>query len=99
LKRAGLVAGRRLRRRVAGRPGGLRMPKHANHLWAADHKGWVRLGDGTRCEPLTITDGFSRYLVQLVQLGARQEHAGGGGQAFVRTGLFRVWPVGGDPHG
>jgi putative transposase len=25
----------------------------------------VRLGDGTRCEPLTVTDGFSRYLLQL----------------------------------
>jgi putative transposase len=65
LKRAGLVTGRRLRRRVPPTPGGLTVPQHANHVWAADHKGWVRLTDGTRCEPLTVTDGFSRYLVQL----------------------------------
>jgi transposase InsO family protein len=65
LKRAGLVTGRRLRRRVPPTPGGLKAPLGPNQLWAADHKGWVRLGDGTRCEPLTITDGFSRYLVQL----------------------------------
>lgn len=26
------------------------------------YKGWVRLGDGSRCEPLTITDGFCRFL-------------------------------------
>ncbi len=65
LKRAGLVTGRRLRRRVAATPGGLTVPQRPNHVWAADHKGWVRLGDGTRCEPLTVTDGFSRYLLQL----------------------------------
>ena len=57
--------GRRLRRRVASTPGGLTVPQRPNHVWAADHKGWVRLGDGTRCEPLTVTDGFSRYLLQL----------------------------------
>jgi transposase InsO family protein len=65
LKRAGLVTGRRFRRRVPPAPRGLLAPKQPNQLWAADHKGWVRLGDGARCEPLTITDGFSRYLLQL----------------------------------
>jgi hypothetical protein len=28
-----------------------------------DFKGWARLGDGTRCDPLTVTDAFSRYLL------------------------------------
>jgi len=28
-----------------------------------DFKGWFRLGDGTRCDPLTVTDTFSRYLL------------------------------------
>jgi hypothetical protein len=28
-----------------------------------DFKGWFRLGDGTRCDPLTVTDAFSRYLL------------------------------------
>jgi len=32
-------------------------------LWCADFKGWFRTGDGLRCEPLTISDGFSRYLL------------------------------------
>ena len=27
-----------------------------------DFKGWFRLGDGTRCDPLTMTDAHSRYL-------------------------------------
>jgi len=34
-----------------------------NSLWCADFKGWFRTGDGLRCEPLTISDGFSRYLL------------------------------------
>jgi hypothetical protein len=28
-----------------------------------DFKGWFRLPDGARCEPLTITDAFSRYVL------------------------------------
>lgn len=65
LKEAGLVDRRRRRNRVPPRPGGLQVPLHPNHVWAADHKGWVRLKNGQRSEPLTITDGFSRYLIAL----------------------------------
>ncbi len=31
-------------------------------MWCADYKGWFRTGDGTRIDPLTITDAYSRYL-------------------------------------
>ncbi|MGH6992551.1 MAG: integrase core domain-containing protein [Caulobacteraceae bacterium] len=65
LKRAGLVSGRRLRRRGPPRLYELTAPQYANHVWAVDHKGWVRLLDGSRAEPLTMTDGFSRYLISL----------------------------------
>jgi len=65
LKRAGLVCRRRVRRRAPPRLGQLTVPQHANHVWAADHKGWIRLGDGSRAEPLTVTDGFSRYLISV----------------------------------
>jgi len=37
--------------------------EHANRTWCADFKGWFRTGDGTRCDPLTITDAHSRYLL------------------------------------
>jgi putative transposase len=70
LKRAGLVCGRRLRRRGPPRLGELTVPQHANHVWGVDHKGWVRLGDGSRAEPLTMTDGFSRYLISLSATGS-----------------------------
>lgn len=35
-----------------------------NRVWCADFKGWFRTGDGSRCDPLTITDGHSRYLLR-----------------------------------
>jgi transposase InsO family protein len=76
LKRAGLVGPRRLHRRAPPRLGELTRAERPNHLWAVDHKGWVRLGDGTRCEPLTITDSFSRYLISLsATTNTREEQA------------------------
>lgn len=63
LARHGLVMPRRRRRRVApwSRPfGGCAGP---NDVWCADFKGWIRTGDGTRCDPLTISDAFSRMLL------------------------------------
>jgi putative transposase len=72
LKRAGLVSSRRIRRRGPPRVGQLTVPQHANHVWALDHKGWIRLGDGSRSEPFTVTDGFSRYLISLAATGSTQ---------------------------
>ncbi len=34
-----------------------------NLSWSADFKGWFRTGDGVRCEPFTVTDGYSRYIL------------------------------------
>ncbi len=70
LQRAGLVSGRRLHRRAPPRLGALTQPCHANHVWAVDHKGWIRLGNGGRSEPLTVTDGFSRYLISVSATGS-----------------------------
>jgi transposase InsO family protein len=39
-----------------------RFEKNApNLLWQMDFKGWIKLGDGARCYPLTILDDHSRY--------------------------------------
>jgi len=70
LKRAGLVTGRRLHRRAPPRLGELTHPCYANHVWAVDHKGWIRLGDASRNEPLTVTDGFSRYAISVSATGS-----------------------------
>jgi putative transposase len=63
LQRAGLTVPRRRRRR-AGPAGTCTAPGGANDVWAADFKGWFRTGDGRRCEPLTISDLHSRYLLR-----------------------------------
>jgi len=34
-----------------------------NEVWTIDFKGWFRTGDGQRCDPLTIRDLASRYLL------------------------------------
>lgn len=63
LKRNGLTATRR-RRVVRGHPGRPLTPMTApNVIWTADFKGQFRLGDGHYCFPLTVQDGFSRYLL------------------------------------
>ena len=37
-------------------------------VWSADFKGWFRLKAGHKCYPLTITDGYSRYLLRCAAL-------------------------------
>lgn len=35
-----------------------------NAAWSADLKGWFLTGDQQRCDPLTITDNYSRFLIR-----------------------------------
>jgi transposase InsO family protein len=37
-----------------------------NDVWTADFKGWWRVLDGTRCEPLTVRDAHSRFVLAMV---------------------------------
>ena len=63
LRREGLSRPRPRRVPVGGAKPALVAPDAPNQSWAMDFKGWFRTGDGVRCEPLTVTDGFSRYLI------------------------------------
>jgi putative transposase len=63
LKRHGMVPIKRPRRRI-GHPGKPTSQSLApNDVWSADYKGQFRTGDGHYCYPLTVADGFSRYLL------------------------------------
>jgi len=63
LKREGMIAKRR-RRRVIGHPGAPTSSMLApNDVWCADFKGQFKTGDGLYCYPLTVTDGYSRFLL------------------------------------
>jgi hypothetical protein len=49
-------------------------PRHEviapNDLWTVDFKGWWRTRDGSRCEPLTVRDAFSRFILTVTLVGA-----------------------------
>jgi len=69
LERAGLTEPRRLRRAREG--GRLQQGKRAqacNEVWTVDFKGWWNDRRGERCEPLTVRDEFSRYVLELRRL-------------------------------
>lgn len=64
LKKSGLVQPKKRRvRREAGLVLGAASALAPNEVWTVDHKGWWRLHDGERCEPLTVRDAFSRYIL------------------------------------
>ena len=45
-----------------GKPAEQRFEKAApNLLWQMDFKGWIKLGNGERCHPLTVIDDHSRF--------------------------------------
>jgi len=65
LRREGLSAPRRRRRRALSVEQPFAAVEAANDAWCIDFKGWFRSGDGRRCDPLTVSDAFSRYLLGL----------------------------------
>ena len=72
LKRHGLVGRRRRRWRAAGN-GPWPEPAGSNAVWTGDHKGWFRTGDARRCEPLTVMDAASRFLLALEATGSTSD--------------------------
>jgi transposase InsO family protein len=79
LKRHGLVVPRKRRRRTPPQEAPFAACARANAVWCVDFKGWFRTGDGSRCDPLTLSDAYSRYLLRC--------------QALARTDGMSVRPV------
>jgi transposase InsO family protein len=77
--REGLTVRRKLRRRSPPSSAPFAECTAANDVWCIDFKGWFLTGDGNHCEPLTLTDAHSRYLLRC--------------QAMERTDTAHVWPV------
>ena len=76
LKQRGLVVPRR--RRVRS-PSAVRSPLPAitrpNEVWTTDFKGEFRTGDGMYCYPLTLRDGWSRFVLRCDALLGRTSEA------------------------
>jgi putative transposase len=77
--RAGLTVQRKVRRRSAPSSAPFGSCNRPNDVWCIDFKGWFLTGDGTHCEPLTLSDAHSRYLLRCQVLG--------------RNDTEHVWPV------
>jgi transposase InsO family protein len=77
--REGLTVKRRLRRRSPPSSAPFAHCGAANDVWCIDFKGWFVTGDGGRCEPLTLCDAHSRYLLRC--------------QSMARLDTEHVWPV------
>lgn len=92
LRRQGLSQPRVYRRRSAPRLEPLREYARNNSVWCTDFKGWFVLGNGERCEPWTLSDGHSRYLLRVQALAGPEMEAVWRGfrQAFAEYGLPEV---------
>jgi transposase InsO family protein len=77
--REGLTVKRRVRHRSPPSSVPFAHCGAANDVWCMDFKGWFLTGDGTHCEPLTLSDAHSRYLLRCQVMG--------------RTDEDHVWPV------
>ena len=64
LKAHGLIRARRRRVRSRAPSAPLAPIQHPNDVWTTDFKGEFRTGDGRYCYPLTLRDGFSRYVLR-----------------------------------
>lgn len=72
LRRHGLVPKQRRRRHI-GHPGKPTSQILApNDVWSADFKGHFTTGDGLYCYPLTVADGYSRFLLGCQALSSTQ---------------------------
>src|SRR5271156_1896596 len=64
LRRAGLTSPKRRKRRTTPYSEPFSEVTAPNQLWCMDFKGYFATGDGSRCDPFTITDAHSRYLIR-----------------------------------
>ena len=63
LRRAGLSQPRKRRRTAMPVTQPFAPVRAPNDLWCIDFKGWFRTRDGRRCDPFTLTDADSRFLL------------------------------------
>src|SRR5947208_9536306 len=96
LSRAGLTSPQRKRKRTTPCSEPFSLVTGPNQLWCMDFKGYFSTGDGTRCDPFTITDAHSRYLIRC-QIVSRMDLSQV--RAVCRSSDARVWNASADTNG
>lgn len=79
LSRNGLTIRRKLRKRVAANVPSAFDGTQINEVWCMDFKGTLRTFDNNACDPFTLTDSCSRYLIKC--------------QILKRNNYTNVWAV------
>jgi transposase InsO family protein len=79
LNREGLTVARKKRARTPARTAPFSGCDAPNDVWSMDFKGWFRTGNGERCDPFTLQDQMSRFLLRTVPVA--------------RTDSEHVWAV------
>ena len=88
-EKSNLVKRRRIRNPSTGDSSRLRnriLPEKNNDVWAIDFKGWWK-SDGEICEPLTIRDLHSRFILEIRLMESKTSEA----VRAVMTGVFRKY--------
>lgn len=92
LEKAGLVKKRRRKPSdTCGRIENRIVPQAPNELWTVDFKGWWHTNDRQRCEPLTVRDEFSRFILCVSALDDAKTET-------VRREFERVFEIYGLPY-
>lgn len=91
LQRADLSRRRKRRRHATPLAEPLVEVTQPNQVWGIDFKGWFLCGNGQRCDPLTVSDTATRYLLCCQALASTDGEA-------VQTELTRVFRSNGLPE-
>lgn len=59
----GLIVPRKYRKRFPAKIAPLSHCNDNNDVWCIDFKGWAKTKDNIKCDPITLTDAHSRYLL------------------------------------
>jgi len=70
LNKNGLVQKRKYRKRFPAKSDPLSHAKHPNDVWSIDFKGWFQTKDHVKCDPFTITDAHSRFILHCSKLSS-----------------------------
>ncbi len=73
LEKNGLIIPRKSRKRFPPKSTPLSHCHAANDVWSVDFKGWFLTKDGIKCDPLTVTDAHTRFILSCIKLECGKE--------------------------